>query len=240
MKSLLVGLCLVAVAQGAGAQLVVFDNSHAPGHAMYDTFIAHLETWGYTVEKRTTPLTDNDDADVIVILPEDAYTMGGTDYTPEEVAWLRAFVDSGRGLFAGMCPSMDYWQHITGLLDEFGIALGDYICNPAYYTYHISHPIFEGVAEMGDTMSYCLSLNVSAPSFAAAYDGLHDYVALYEADPGQPGAALWVSHYRMAAPDGLYDYDNLRFLANAFAWLSDSVHVANESATWGDVKRLYD
>ena len=43
----------------------------------------------------------------------------------------------------------------------------------------------------------------------------------------------------MAAPDGLYDYDNLRFLANAFAWLSNSVHVANEDASWGEVKRLF-
>ncbi len=239
MKSLLVGLCVLVVAQGAAGQLVVFDNSHAPGHEMYDAFISHLELWGYTVEKRTTPLTDNEDADVIVILPEDAYTFGGVDYTSQEVAWLRAFVDSGHGLFAGMCPNQDYWQHITGLLDEFGIALGDYISNPAYYPYHAVHPLFEGVVELGDTMSYCLSLNVSPPCVPVAHDGLYDYVAVYEADARHDGAAVWVSQYKMAAPDGLYDYDNLRFLANAFAWLSNSVHVANEDASWGEVKRLF-
>ncbi len=238
--SCLVGLFIVAGCVGtASGQLVVFDNSHAPGHEMYDDLKAHLAVWGYTVETRTTPLMDNGDADVIVILPLDAYTIGGTDYTAQETAWLMDFVDSGKGLFGGLCPSQDYWQHITELLDTFGIALGTYVCTPAYYQLFSAYPLFSGVGEMGDTSSHCLSLDVSSPSIAVAQDGLHDYIGIYESGTPHYGAAVWVSQYRMTTLEGLYDYDNLRFLSNAFAWLTDSVVVANEDSSWGDVKQLY-
>ncbi len=80
---------------------------------MYDDLKAHLEVWGYTVESRTTPWMDNGDADVIVILPEDGYTFGGIEYTSQEAAWLMDFVDSGRGLFGGLCPNADYNYYVS-------------------------------------------------------------------------------------------------------------------------------
>ena len=237
----LVGLLVMVVfCGGAWGQLVVFDNSHAPGHEMYDDLKAHLEVWGYTVESRTTPLMDNGDADVIVILPEDGYSIGGSDFTSAEAAWLMAFVDSGKGLFAGMCLSEDYWTHITELLDTFGIALGDYLSVPAHYTFFSAYPLFSGVGEMGDTISHCVSLDISPPSVAVAHDGIHDYIATYEPGSRQDGAAIWVSHYKMTTLSGMYDHDNLRFLSNAFAWLShNSEHVTNENSSWGEIKMIY-
>ncbi|MBU0741352.1 hypothetical protein KKG45_07420 [bacterium] len=239
MKCLKMVLCLSILGQAAAAQLVVFDNSHAPGHEMYDDFIADLTSRGYTVEKRSTPLMDNGDADVIVLMPEDAYAADGNAYTSQEAVWLMEFVDSGKGLFAGLCPNIDYWSNLLEVMDEFGIASGYYICNPAYYIYFTSHPLFAGVQEMGNEFSYCLSLTASFPSTAIASDGLHDYVACYENEARGDGAAVWVSQYRMMSDDGLDDYDNLAFLRNAFAWLSHGGDVADEASSWGEVKRLY-
>jgi hypothetical protein len=236
---LVVLLVAVVCCGSALGQLVVFDNSHAQGHEMYDELKAHLEVWGYTVESRTTPLMDNGDADVIVILPEDAYSVGGTDFTVSEAAWLMAFVDSGKGLFAGMCLDSALYSHIAGVLDTFGIALGDYLSVPAYYNLFNAYPLFSGVGEMGDTISHCVSLDISSPSVAVAQDGIHDYIATYEPGSRQDGAAIWVSHYKMTTTTGMYDYDNLRFLSNAFAWLSHSEHVTNEDSSWGGVKKLY-
>jgi len=206
---------------------------------MYDDFIADLTSRGYTVEKRVTPLMDNGDADVIVLMPEDAYTSDGPAYTHQEAAWLMDFVDAGKGLFAGLCPNMDYWSNITEVMDVFGVAMGDYICNPAYYIYFTGSPLFEGVLEMGDFFTYCLSLFVSAPSTPVATDGLHDYIAVYENEARGDGAAVWVSQYKMMAGAGLAEYDNLTFLRNAFAWLAQGGDVADEDSSWGEVKRLY-
>jgi hypothetical protein len=240
MKSLLVGLCVLAVAQGAAGQLVVFDNSHGPGHEMYDDFIADLTARGYTVEKRSTPLVNNLDADVIVLMPEDAYTSSSTPYTAQEAAWLMEFVDSGKGLFAGLCANIMYWTNITELMDVFGIELGDYISTPAHYDQFIEHDLFVDVQEMGHVFDYCLSLGVSAPSVPVASDNYHDYISLYEGVARSDGGAIWVSQYKMMTAQGMAEYDNLTFLRNAFDWMSGGGNVGNESATWGDVKRLYD
>ena len=240
MKYSLAVISLLLLCHAAFAQLVVFDNSHTSGHAMYDDFIADLTSRGYTVEKRTTPLTDNGDADVIVLMPEDAYTSDGSAYTVQEAAWLMEFVDSGKGLFAGLCPNIEYWSNFSEVMDVFGIAVGDYICNPAYYIYFTGHPLFAGVEEMGDEFAYCLSLIVSPPSEAIASDGLHDYIACYENEARGDGAAVWVSQYKMMSDGGLDYYDNLVFLRNAFAWLSQGGDVTNENSSWGDVKKLFD
>jgi len=42
----------------------------------------------------------------------------------------------------------------------------------------------------------------------------------------------------MMDSEGLGDFDNLVFLENAFAWLSQG-GVPNEESSWGEVKRLF-
>ena len=81
-------------------------------------------------------------------------------------------------------------------------------------------------------------LAVSAPSVPVAGDGVHYMIAVYQNEAG-PGAAIWTTHYYMMHYDGLGDYDNLIFLENAFAWLSRG-GVADETTTWGGVKKLFD
>ncbi len=238
MRFLIMAAVLV-VAGSACGQLVVFDNSHGPGDELYDSFKSHLEVWGYTVEARTGPVVDNGDADVIVILPLDAYTGDGDPYTAQEAAWLKDFVDGGGGLFVGQAPNYEFQARLAELMDEFGIALGVAISNPAFYFEFAALPLFDGVWMMGSEFSYCFSLDIGAPSSPVASDEHHDYIAAYTPPGRQDGAAVWVSHYRMTAAPELYEYDNLRFLANAFAWLTDGVHVSNEDATWGEVKELY-
>lgn len=236
---ILIMVAVLALAGAASGQLVVFDNSHAPGDEIYDAFKAHLGVWGYTVEERTTPLTGNGDADIIVILPLDAYTAEGDAYTAQEAAWLMDFADAGGGLFVGQAPSLEFQARVAELMDAFGIALGSGLSNPAFYFNFADLPLFDGVWQLGGTSTYCFSLDVSAPSVPVAADEDHDFMAVYTPPTRTDGAAVWVSHYRMATPDALYDYDNLRFLANAFDWMTVGAHVRNEDAAWGEVKKLY-
>ncbi|MBU0741353.1 hypothetical protein KKG45_07415 [bacterium] len=241
MRFLLYVLCLLFVCQSSNvmAQLVVFDNSHyTPGNPMYDDFRAQLTAWGYTVERRTTPLTDNGDADVILLLTEDGYTSWCTPYTSQEASWIKDFVDSGKGYMASVCPNDNYWANILEVMNVFGIADSDAHLDPIYYNQFVSHPLFDGVTELGDDVSNATSMVVSSPSIPVAGDGLHDCIAIYENDAGA-GAAIWTSHYYMMDSGGLDDFDNRVFLENAFAWLSRG-GVANKNSSWGDVKKLFD
>jgi len=237
MKCLMLILCLLVIGQGAVAQLVVFDNSHnTPWLHMYDNFKAQLTAWGYTVEVRTTPLTDNGDADVLIILPEDAYTSSGEAYTEPEATWIMDFVDSGKGLLASICINNNYWAMIVEMMDDFGIAEGPGPGNPVLYDQFVSHPLFDGVTALGDDVSPTAGLVVSAPCVAVAGDGVVDLIAVYE---NGTGSAIWTTHYYMMHNMGLDDHDNLVFLENAFAWLTRG-YVANEDSSWGDVKRLFE
>jgi len=190
MKPLLV-LCLLlfCMPSGALAQLVVFDNFHyTPGNAMYDDFKAQLTAWGYTVEARTPPLMDNGDADVIVLLTEDAYTSWSTPYTPQEAAWIMDFVNSGKGLLASTCLNDNYWANILELMNVFGIAEAGIIINPVHYNQFTALPLFDGVTELGDDVSQTACMIVTAPSVPVAGDGDHDMIAV--STRTAPGAAL--------------------------------------------------
>lgn len=236
MKNAII-LCLLIVAPTAArAQLVVWDRSHAPQPwNIYSDVRTQLENWGYTVEIRSTPLMDNSDADIIVILPEDAYTSASTDYTAQEAAWLKTFVDGGKGLLAANCLNSSYWEHIEEVMTVFGITTDYTTFNPMYYSVFEVHPIFDGVSELGDDFGQNGALTASPPSTPVAWNGVDAVMALYESGDG---AALWTSHYYLLSDEGLEDYDNLVFLENAFDWLSRS-YVANENRTWGAVKQLY-
>ena len=238
MRIAIAVLCLLLVVPAvSSAQLVVWDRAHAPTPwNIYSDVRAQLESWGYTVEIRTTPLMDNDDADVIVILTEDAYTSGSTDFTAQEAAWLKAFVDGGGGLLASNCLNPNYWQHIGELLDVFGIAVGDTTFATMLYDDFEVHEIFAGVTELGDDFGQNGSLSAEPPSTAVAWNHGHEMMALYE---NGDGAALWTAHYYLFSDEGLGDYDNLVFLENLFARLTRS-YVSDERSTWGDVKRLYE
>lgn len=238
MRIAIAVLCLLLVVPAvSSAQLVVWDRSHAPAPwNIYSDVRAQLETWGYTVEIRTTPLMDNDDADVIVILTEDAYTSSSTDYTVQEAAWLKDFVDGGRGLLASVCLNDNYTQHIESLLDVFGIADGDTSFSDMYYDEFEMHEIFAGVTELGDDFVHNGALSAGPPSTPVAWNHGHEMMALYE---NGDGAALWTAHYYLFSDEGLGDYDNLVFLGNLFTRLTRS-YVSDELFTWGEVKRLYE
>ncbi len=220
------------------AQLVVFDNSHCSyDNPMYNDFKDQLTAWGYTVESRTTPTMDNGDADVIMILTEAGYDNDGTTFTSQEAAWLKDFVDSGKGLLASVCLSSAYWVHIEDLMNLFGIAEGGTTIDPVYYDQFAAHPLFAGVTELGDDVSWTACLTVTAPSAAVAGDGEYDMIAIYETGSGD-GGAIWTTHYHMMDGGGLDDFDNLVFLENAFEWLTSSF-VANEDKSWSEIKTLY-
>ena len=232
---LFVLLCATGTAQ---AQLVIFDNSHGTPYPYFDEFRVRLSAWGYTVEQRTTPLMDNGDAAVIVILPEDGYTSTSSACTAQEAAWLMDFVNTGGGLLAAVCPNDAYWVNIIELLDVFGIADANTYTEPAYYDQFAAHSLFDGVTELGDDVIYCTSLTASAPSAAVASDGTYDYIAVYEPTLRADGGAIWMTEYFMLYPDGLDDFDNLVFLQNAFTWLS-SGSTATAETSWGALKALY-
>ena len=233
----ILGLLLLLPATTA-AQLVVFDNSHTLyANPMYDDFKDQLTAWGYTVESRVTPTMDNGDADVIVILTEDGYENGGTTFTSQEAAWLKDFVDSGKGLLASVCLSSTYLVHIADLMSLFGIAEEGTMIETVYYDQFAAHPLFNGVTELGDDVSRSACLTVSAPSVAVAGDGTYNMTAAYESGTGY-GAAIWTTHYYMMDNGGLPDFDNLVFLENAFTWLTRS-YVANEYKSWSEIKALY-
>ncbi len=237
MRIVVIVLCLALLAPAASqAQLVVWDRSHAPTPwDIYGNVRTQLEAWGYTVEIRTTPLMDNGDADVIVLLTEDAYTSSSTDFTAQEAAWLKAFVDGGKGLLASVCMNSNYTTHIAEVMAVFGIADGSATFNPMHYDLFEAHPIFDGVTELGDDFGQNGALTAAPPSTAVAWNGAHEIMALYESGDG---TALWTSHYYLFSDEGLGDYDNLVFLENAFAWLARGF-VPNETGSWGQVKMLY-
>ncbi len=238
MRIAIVVLCLLLVAPSVSpAQLVVWDRSHDPlPWDIYSNFRAQLEAWGYTVEVRTTPLMDNGDADVIVILPEDAYTGESTDYTAQEATWLKDFVDGGKGVMAAICLNYTYWQHIEELMATFGISNGSSSFDIVHYDTFEIHPIFDGVTELGDDFGRNGALSAAPPSTAVAWNEGHEMMALYESGTG---TALWSSHYYLMSDEGLADYDNLVFLENAFAWLTRG-YVSEEESTWSDVKRMFE
>ena len=231
-------LVALACAGAAKAQLVVFDNSHSTNATWYSDFQARLATWGYTVEARTTSLMDSGDADVIVILPEDAFLSDTDPYTPEEAAWLMDYVNRGGGLLAAVCPNDSYWAQITEIMDVFGISEANTATDPVHYDVFAPHPIFDGVTELGDDFIYCTSLTASGPSSAVGGDGSLDYIAVYQPLPAGTGGAVWVSEYYMMHSAGLDDYDNAIFLQNTMAWLSSGSTSTAESS-WSAVKALY-
>lgn len=231
-------IALASLAGPAQAKLIVFDNSHASPYDFYDEFRSRLKAWGHTVESRTTPLAENGDADVIVILPEDAYTGPSEDYSVEEADWLLDFVAQGGGLLAAICPNPQYWMHIRAVMNGFGIDNANTTTVPAYYDHFAAHPIFEGIQALGDDVIYCTSLDVSPPSVAVADDGTYDYIAVYQPAVPAAGGAVWLSQYYMMSEGGLDDYDNLRFLQNALGWLS-SGSTGAASSSWSQVKALY-
>ncbi len=239
LRSCLLCLLLALAPAGAAAQLVVFDNSHdTPWGPMYDDFKAQLVAWGYTVEARTTPLEDNGDADVLVILPGDAYTNEGQIYSEQEAAWIMDYVDGGGGLLAAVCLNGTYLMRIQEIMDDFGISSTGFMASPVHYDQFEAHPLFAGVTALGDDVSQTCALAAVAPSVAVGGDGANDMIAVYENDGG-PGAAVWTSHYYMMDTEGLGDHDNLVFLENAFSWLAHG-GVGDEDFTWGEVKALYD
>jgi hypothetical protein len=237
---LILGLVLLCLPWPAGAQLVVFDNSHYNfGSPLYDDLRAQLITWGYAVEQRTTPLMENSDADVIVILPEDGYKSSGASFTQEEVDWLMAHVNDGHGLLAAVCPNDLYWANILELMNAFGIVEGDTYTEPAYYDQFVDHYLFDGVTALGDDYIYCTSLIASAPCVPVASDDNYDYIAIYDNDAGA-GAAIWMSQYYMLSNEGIGDFDNLIFLEKAFNWLAQGGDVASDRSSWSQVKMLFD
>lgn len=237
MKIVVLALCLLLVVPAVTeAQLVVFDRSHnTQVWDIYGDFRDQLVAWGYTVEIRTTALMDNTDADVIVILPEDAFSLSSTDYTSAEAGWLKDFVDGGKGLLAAHCLNSGYWAHIEEMMDVFGISEGDTTFVPVVYDSFEVHPIFDGVSELSDDFGQCGAITVAAPSTEVAWNTGHPMMALYESGEG---CALWTSHYYLMSDQGLEDSDNLVFLANLFEYLTGG-GVSNEDRAWGDVKRLF-
>jgi hypothetical protein len=243
VKYLVMAFCLATVLLpvASPAQLVVFDYSHNPaGSNIYDTFQAQLTSWGYTVVERQTPLMDNSDAAVIVILPMFSYLRNNEAYTVEEATWLKNFVDGGGGLFVAACTYSGDQACIIDLLAPFGITQTAEAIAPPYYDQFNHFELFYGVSALGHLYGNAPAIEVAAPSTAVAGNGTFTVVATYQGPhpAGGSGGALITGDNEMLGPLNLPGEDNLRFLENAFSWLTYGI-VAEEPISLGGVKALF-